>query len=297
MDPKATLLIVDDEPFNLDILQEHLEDEGFEVHRAEDGKIALEILEKGEHEFSSILLDRMMPEMDGLTVLQKVKENDQLKHIPVIFQTAAASQSDIAEGIKAGAYYYMTKPFEPELMIAIVNSAVMDYQNLQSTINAMGQAGDISEYVSNMKLCFRSVKDAQKIAGHVANLFPDPDRVLLGLTEILINAVEHGNLGITYDEKSALLTDNTWAEEIEARLADEKYAGKIATVEFSKNDDNYMLIIKDQGSGFDWEKFVDMGAERVYDSHGRGIAMAGMISFDKIQYVGTGSEVHCYVNI
>jgi len=295
MDKSLTLLIVDDEPFNLDILQENLEDEGFEIVRAEDGPTALKILESGEHDFAAMLLDRMMPHMDGLEVLKTIKNSEEHKHLPVVIQTAAASDKDVMEGIEAGAFYYLTKPFEPELMITIVHSAITDHQNLVATLNSKNDADDIFSLIEEVTVNFSTIGEAQRVAGRISNLFPDPDKVLLGLTELVINAVEHGNLGITYEEKSSLLNENLWHSEIERRQKDKDYVNKVASLSFAKNDSEYVVVVKDQGLGFNWEKFLDMNAERAYDSHGRGIAMAGMISFDKLEYKGCGNEVHCIV--
>ena len=297
MENKHTLLIVDDEPFNLDILQEHLEDEDYSVVRAEDGPQALKILEDNEVSFSAILLDRMMPHMDGLEVLKKIKTSDNHKHLPVIIQTAAASDKDVMEGIEAGAFYYLTKPFEPELMLSIVNSAISDLENLQATLDSQGIDDKLIPLLKCIHLEFKTISEAQNVAGRVSGFFPDPDKVLLGLTELVINAIEHGNLGITYEEKSDLLNNNLWHQEIENRSKEEKYKDKVATIIFEKNDNEIVLTVKDQGDGFDWKNFIDMSAERVYDSHGRGIAMASMISFDSLEYVGKGNEVRCIVRL
>lgn len=296
-DTTHTLLIVDDEPFNLDILQEHLEDENYVVVRAVDGPSALQTIESKEHEFSAILLDRMMPNMDGIEVLRKIKESSEFNKIPVIMQTAAANDSDIKEGIDAGAFYYLTKPFEPELMLSVVNSAVIDFENLKSTESNRNIIAELRGMISDITLSFRTIADAQKVAGSISSLFPDPDKVLLGLSELTINAIEHGNLGITYDEKSVLLNNNTWHAEINNRLENPTYKDKIASISFQKLEDEIIVTVSDEGDGFDWEKFVDMSSVRVYDSHGRGIAMASMISFDKLEYLGKGNQVRCTVKL
>lgn len=290
-----TLLIVDDEPFNLDILQEHLEDEGYVIVRAEDGQTALDIIHSNSYDFSAILLDRMMPNMDGIEVLKQINANPEYSRIPVIMQTAAASDNDIKEGIDAGAFYYLTKPFEPGLMLSVVQSALIDRDNLKSTESSVSLLGDLKNYVSEITLNFKTIDDAQKVAGTIASLFPDPDRVLLGLSELTINAIEHGNLGITYEEKSKLLSDNSWHSEIQERLSKPEFSDKTASIRFRRLKDEIQAIVVDEGKGFDWTGYMEMSTERIYNSHGRGIAMAGMISFDKIEYRGIGNEVVCSV--
>jgi len=296
-DEVRTLLIVDDEPFNLDILQEHLEDEGYAVVRAEDGQQALDIIYSREHDFTAILLDRMMPNMDGIEVLKELNSQKEFNKIPVIIQTAAASDSDIKEGIDAGAFYYLTKPFEPELMLSVVQSAVIDRQNMREAESNVSLISDLKENIVDITLAFKTISDAQKVAGSIASLFPDPDRVMLGLSELSINAIEHGNLGISYDDKSELLTNNSWYAEIESRLAQPEYKDKVATIRFQRLEDEMQVTLIDQGKGFDWSGFMEFSSDRVYSSHGRGIAMAGMVSFDKLEYRGIGNEVVCTIKL
>lgn len=288
-----TLLIVDDEPFNLDILQEHLEDEGFNIITAENGEQALDILLNAQTDISTILLDRMMPGMDGIEVLKKVKQEQKYKNIPVIMQTAAASDSDVIEGLEAGAFYYLTKPFEPELVVTVVNSAVTDYENYIASQQAGKEVDELIPLITNLTLKFKTIDEAHYLVGRIANMFDDPDKVLLGISELSVNAVEHGNLAITYEEKSELLKSNTWKEEVEKRLQDERYKNREVKIEIIKTESDVTLTIEDEGDGFDWESYVNIKAERAYDAHGRGIAMASMVSFDSVTYNDVGNKVTC----
>ena len=88
MMPKvAKLMVVDDEPFNLEIIAEHLDGAGYELVTANDGQEAWDLLEHaGEDEFDALILDRMMPRMDGLTLLKRVKQEARFRQVPVIMQ-------------------------------------------------------------------------------------------------------------------------------------------------------------------------------------------------------------------
>ena len=96
-----TILVVDDEIFNLEILSEHLSDEGYNVASAEDGAKAWALLEETPERFDTVLLDRMMPHMNGMEVLERIKGHSQLNMLPVIMQTAKAASQDILEGLEA----------------------------------------------------------------------------------------------------------------------------------------------------------------------------------------------------
>ena len=125
---KIKILAVDDEEINLEILLDDLTLAGYEVICAEDGQIAWDLLQLHD-DIEVILLDRMMPVMNGMELIGKLKADDRYKNIPVIMQTGAAATEQVKEGIDAGVYYYLTKPYDEELLLAIVASAIEDTKN------------------------------------------------------------------------------------------------------------------------------------------------------------------------
>ena len=141
------------------------------------------------------------------------------------------------------------------------------------------------------EFCFRSLNDGRNLAVMLANACPDPDNVVLGLTELIINAVEHGNLGIGYKEKSRLNANGGWENEISRRLALPSNKDKCVTIEFTKNHKEIEFLITDEGAGFDWEEYMKISPNRAFDNHGRGIAMANLISFNHIEYLESGNKV------
>ena len=117
------ILIVDDEEMNRKVLEEILDDAGYETVHAEDGVEAIaKLKEHGNVEV--VLLDRMMPNMNGMEVMREMQSNPDWARIPVIFQTAAGAPKDVIEGSSAGAYYYLTKPYEETLVLSIVRAAL-----------------------------------------------------------------------------------------------------------------------------------------------------------------------------
>jgi PleD family two-component response regulator len=120
MSAKARVLIADDEPHIRRILQFLLENYGFEVHQAEDGVQALEAVRTWQPDL--VLLDVMMPHMDGFAVLEKIRDNFETANIPVIMLTAKGEVSDKVEGLRGGANDYMIKPFDQdELLLRVSN--------------------------------------------------------------------------------------------------------------------------------------------------------------------------------
>jgi pimeloyl-ACP methyl ester carboxylesterase/DNA-binding response OmpR family regulator len=118
----ATLLIVDDNSNNRDILLRRLEHLDYTILTAENGQIALDMLAR--HHVDLILLDIMMPELDGYQVLAKLKADDDLQHIPVIVLSALGNMESIVRCIEMGAEDYLTKPFDTVLLRARISASL-----------------------------------------------------------------------------------------------------------------------------------------------------------------------------
>jgi len=114
------ILIVDDEPFNLDLLEQELGDQGYAIERAVDGEEALQKVESFLPDV--ILLDYMMPRMNGLEVVKRLRQDERHKSLPVILVTAKGSQEDKIRGLDAGADDYVVKPFDSFELLARVRS-------------------------------------------------------------------------------------------------------------------------------------------------------------------------------
>lgn len=114
------ILVVDDDENILSLERTILEQKGFDVTTAGGGKEALRVL--AEQPFDLVLLDVMMPEVDGFTVCRKIKEDAKLKDLPVIFLTAKVGGEALAEGFESGAIMYINKPFTANKLLTIVNT-------------------------------------------------------------------------------------------------------------------------------------------------------------------------------
>jgi two-component system, OmpR family, phosphate regulon response regulator PhoB len=118
----VTILVVDDDPVILQLLQVNFELEGFEVLTAADGESAL--AQARDHAPAVIVTDVMMPRMSGLELLGKLKTDASTAGIPVLLLTAKAQQADIRSGHEAGADDYVTKPFDPIDLVERVNRLI-----------------------------------------------------------------------------------------------------------------------------------------------------------------------------
>ena len=289
--PQTQLLLVDDSPLNLNILLEFLREKEYSCTTAQSGVQAWNMLEREPDRFHAVLLDRIMPEMDGMEVLHRMKHHTVLSQIPVIMQTAASTHQQTLEGLQAGAYYYLAKPFDKATLQAIVDAAVRDH------ISYLDVRQDLRRTTTTMRLLnsgtfrFKTPEEAKNLAMLLAHAYPDANRVVTGILELTLNAIEHGNLNIGYKEKSRLIEEERLDNEIERRLSDPHYSSREATAQLVRHPDKLSLHITDQGKGFEWRKYLNFDPERAFETHGRGIAMANKVSFDQIEYRGNGNQV------
>ena len=122
------ILVVDDDENILNLEKTILEQKGFDVTSAGGGAEALRVLAAAT--FDLVLLDVMMPEVDGFTVCRKIKDDPRLKDIPVIFLTAKGGGDALAEGFESGAVMYINKPFTANKLLTIVNTMLESGSNL-----------------------------------------------------------------------------------------------------------------------------------------------------------------------
>src|SRR3954464_1970177 len=291
MAEQARVLIVEDNEADRALLEAHLGREGFDIEFARDGVEGWSILDARPDRFDLVLLDRTLPRMNGLELLTRIKADHRFLILPVIFQSALVSREEVIEGIRAGAYYYLTKPYDAEMLLSVVRTAATDRAAARDLQNRVKRGMQVLQLLDEAHFTYRTIEEARGLAAVLANACPDAEASVIGLTELLVNAVEHGNLGITYDDKSALLANGTWAEEIARRLELPENRAKRVDVEFCRGDNELRFTIRDRGNGFEWTRYLDIDPRRAFDRHGRGILMARHVSFSSIEYRGTGSEV------
>lgn len=286
---KARILLVEDSRSVAARTAQLLRTRGFDVTLAEDGQAGWEIMTSSGAEFDAILLDLGMPRMSGMEFLSRLKARPQFRLLPVVMVASVSDTASVREGLAHGAYYYLTKPFVPEMLVSIVTAAVDQHREFRSLHESLQQAERSFSFLESGIFRFRKIAEGQALANSLARLCANAEQVAFGLHELIVNAVEHGNLAIGYEEKSTLLIAGQWLDEINRRLETPAHRDKHVTLRFEQTPDTVSIAIADQGAGFDWRRYLDFDAERAFDNHGRGIPMARTLSFGSLQYVGNGN--------
>jgi CheY-like chemotaxis protein/anti-sigma regulatory factor (Ser/Thr protein kinase) len=285
------ILIVDDDEFFRSLTREVLEQCGYAIETAADGIEALDKINSDPSRFDLVLLDKQMPRLDGIGVLKRLKSDPRLVNLPVVMLTGDSRQEDITEGLAEGAFYYLIKPSAENVLKLVIKNSLEDFRQKRELRDLVGRQENNLQLLRRGEFTYSTLEEARDLALLLADLSLDPGRTVSGYSELLINAVEHGNLGISYAEKSMLLREDRWSEEVELRLKHPQFSKRFVSVTLTRTDTSSTVTITDQGKGFNWRDYVEFAPERAFDIHGRGIAMSKAISFDSLEYVGSGNTV------
>lgn len=132
---KQTILVVDDERDLLDLIEYNLKKEGFKVLKAENGEEG--ISKAKEHKPDLILLDIMMPKMDGLEAVEIMRKDDELKKTPIIFLTARSDEKTEIDGLNKGGDDYITKPISTTKLVSRIKAALRRFDDSEQTANKL----------------------------------------------------------------------------------------------------------------------------------------------------------------
>lgn len=285
------VLAVEDDKTSLAILSGLLMDLGYDVLEAENGREAIDVVERERDEIDVIVLDKGMPEMDGLAVVAHLKDDPYARHIPIVMVTGSTQPEEVKEGIDAGVFYYLAKPFEDDVFKSVLTSAMREADSRAKLKTELKKHQTSFSFIDEAHFTIRKLSEAEDLACFIANCFPNPDIALPGLAALLVNAVEHGNLGVGYKSKTAMLRDGHWRDSVEELETKPEFEGRIVKVKLSHVGDEVRVTITDQGEGFNWADYMEIDPVRALDAHGRGIAQANKISFDQLIYNDKGNEV------
>lgn len=161
------LLLIDDDPNLILLVKDYLEFRGYEVVTAENGREALEVLEQDVPDM--IICDVMMPEMDGYSLVKHVREDPRTSWIPVLFLSAKGQSQDRVKGLNTGADVYMVKPFEPEELVAQVESSLKQASRMMQHQTKGAETGPKIQVPFDVELTPTELRVVQFVARGMAN--------------------------------------------------------------------------------------------------------------------------------
>jgi signal transduction histidine kinase len=220
---KPLILIVDDNPANITLISSHIKKQGYEYNIATNGSRALELAEEFIPDL--ILLDVMMPGMSGFEVIEKLKENEKTRMIPVIFLTAATGQEDMVKGFHLGAVDYITKPFNASELYARVRThlQLQQYQRRINEDNVVLErlnnekneilgivAHDLKNPIYNISMLAKMIlteKDIERqdIEEYSSDIITSTEKMLQLIMDLLdVNAIATGKISVNIEEYNVI---------------------------------------------------------------------------------------------
>lgn len=260
MGDKHRILVVDDDKDLCKMLHTYLTSKGFEVDVAHNGEVAIEMTPGGNYDL--IILDIMMPRVDGYEVCRRLKTQREFNAIPILMLSAKSTEQDKITGLKTGADSYIFKPFDITELLKTI------YATLEKARLAREKHGvqhRISFQIESRFTYLEQVNDLISCLFSSTNLSPDEIWELkLALHELGINAIEHGN---------------------------KMDPGKQVDISCSIFEDRLEFEIEDEGEGFDINKVADPTKDAgLARDRGRGIFLVSRL-VNEFTYANNGSKV------
>ncbi len=284
----GSILIIDNESTQLIALEAVIKGWGHRCHGVRTATEARACFAEDSFDYDTVLLDWGLPNQEGLGLLKWIKQQPEGADLEVIIQSRREVPEDIRDAINRGAYYYLTKPYEWPQLRALIQAAESSRELKRSLKRRVDEIQDIVRLLDTATFQLRRFKEAEILAAHLGAAAGDP-QLGIGILELLLNGIEHGNLGISYEEKSRMLESGHYEREVEELLAAEDQQGKRITVALKRVGDHLEILISDCGSGFDYQSYLTFDRGRIFDSHGRGVLLASGLL--EIEYRPPGNRV------
>ncbi|MBF0409759.1 MAG: response regulator [Candidatus Riflebacteria bacterium] len=284
------VLIVEDENITRFCMVQNVKSFGHETFEASNGIDGLKLFNNIKPDI--VFSDINMPDMDGLQMLKEIREIDS-ESIVIITSTMSAPEYTLS-ALRLKANDYLIKPVIKKDISEILRKYDHILANRSENLEVIA--------VSRKQLEFEIGNDIN-LVGKIANrLLIETENsiwhkeklgIRLGLVEILTNAIEHGNLEISYLEKSQALDEgiDKFMKLIDSRKKETPYSSRKVLIEFILNKNFCEWYISDEGPGFDWKNIPNpIDPENLTNTHGRGIFLT-KLQFDELEYLGKGNQI------
>lgn len=286
MSYKGSILIIDDNVDLLEYLKDFFMIYNYEVILAESGNEGIEKFREFAPDI--VISDIRLPDKSGNIVVKEIKEMDQA--VPVIVITGYSDHNLILSAMKNGAVELLKKPFKPKDLKYLITKIETLFKKIRVKLSASFLQWEKRHLkISNDIHIIPSVTDF--IFSNVDYIFGEISFMKTGLQEILINAIEHGNLSITYDEKQKLLGSGEYNRMLKEKARLPKNVEKYVDIKVFSTPEYFKIMVEDMGTGFDLSSIPDPeNPENFLNEHGKGIMMT-MNAYDEVLYNDVGNKV------
>lgn len=283
------ILIIDDEDALRKMLKIALIEKGYTVFEAANGVEGIEVFKNTSP--GIVLTDVNMPEMNGIEMTRKIKEINE--DADIIIMTGYGTEDLVIDAIRAGASNYIKKPLQFNELFSILDSIAFK----REARKRFEVAKDVVQYEEKKIIMDNNL---EKIWGVVNQVFYNVtgldehvsiEGLKLGLYEIIVNAIEHGNLEISFEEKKKALQENSYTKLLAERIEMANKKGRNVVIQTKFDRKQIEISVTDCGNGFDYSNLPDHSdPETILSAHGRGILLA-TVYYDNVEYKHPGNSV------
>lgn len=269
---------------------------GFTISLKDEDENAIRSLRAQKSEIDAVVLDWRQQSVKNAEFARSLASLCYELELPVLVLACADAAETIALAKEAGLANCLTAPCPlNELKTNLINLTSGMASPLESAPELDLPIADAFSLLQSCKFQFRTPEDVELLVPLLSRMFPDPDRSIAGIADLMMNAIEHGNLEIGHERKSEWIARGVYQNEFLKRLHTPPYSTRWGEVIINRRADGVLIIIMDQGCGFCWQNFVELEQPAVVEANGHGIARATKVSFDEVRFNHQGNQVTAFV--
>ncbi len=257
--------LVGDDPRLAEQLEAWLAPAGYECERVRTAEAGVRLV-AGRPDVERVVVDASS-HGGALDLLTPFREAG----LPVLLLLEAEDLLAVETGLHAAVSGFLVKPLEPQAVLATL------------ALPSKGLSVPAGGYFP-----FRTLEDVTGLSQLVAGLCPDAEVVQIALSELMLNAIEHGNLGLGFARKGELMNGGAWRNEVERLLDLPEQLDRFAYLRVECRPREVRFLIHDQGEGFDPAPYLQLNPARSVEPHGRGIAIARLLAFPDLVFLDGG---------
>jgi two-component system cell cycle response regulator len=266
-----------------------LERLGYETKYLPRDANTLEQLVATRFEIDALILDMRGAKGIDRDMLQGLGPDARLADTPVLLLLGSQDDEHVRAALDADLLHHLRAPFQLSLLDTSLR-ALQRKRKRKAPYERPSDDKSVIPLVETCKFRLRSPAEAKQLTPLLAAFFPDRQRAALGIAELIGNAIEHGNLEIGRALKGKLMRAGGLEQEIYTRLLKPEFADRTVEVIVARKDEGILLTVTDDGQGFNWKAHLDIDPASANQDHGRGIARARHMAFDKLTYNKAGNQ-------
>lgn len=292
---KPTHLLLINTAGALHKLGEQLARLGFAISTRDESDDAIAALKAQKSEFDAVVLDWRQQGGKNAEFARKLAAVSREVELPVLVLACADAEETIALAKQAGLANCLSAPCPLAELKNNLMSLTRNMTGDMETVENDALLEDAFSLLHSCKFQFRTPRDVELLVPVLSRMFPEPDRTVAGIADLMMNAIEHGNLEIGHERKAEWIARGVYQNEFHKRLHTPPYSTRWGEVIINRRADGVLIIIMDQGCGFCWQNFVELEQPAVVEANGHGIARATQVSFDQVRFNHQGNQVTAFV--